>query len=75
MAITRTLGMKFVCSDQKNRTLNLADYREDATDAEIKNAMQSVIEAAVLVRNGAKFSGIDSACKTVTTKTEVAVGE
>ena len=75
MNTTRVLGMKFNCSDSKERTLTLADYKESATDAEIKAAMTQILEAAVFTRGGAVFTGIASAVRTVTTKTDVSLAD
>lgn len=75
MNTTRVLGMKFNCSDSKERTLNLADYKESATDAEIKAAMTQILEAAVFIRGVAVFTGIASAVRTVTTKTDVSLAD
>jgi hypothetical protein len=64
--LVKTLRLKFGTADGKNRTLSLRYAREDVTDTEVKEAMQSLIDNNIFVKGLAAILGAELVETTVT---------
>lgn len=68
---TQTLVLRFRSADGKSFNLSIPNPREDLTQTEVNEAMESIIAAQVFNVNGSLLSEIIEAYITDLTKTEV----
>ena len=68
MDITKKLVMTFKSSDNKNVSISVDNPREDLTESEIKEAMDTIIQKNIFSPNGASLVSVVSA-KVVQTDT------
>ena len=68
MDITKKLIMTFKSSDNKNVSISVDNPREDLTESEIKEAMDTIIQKNIFSPNGASLVSVVSA-KVVQTDT------
>jgi len=70
METTKKLIMSFLTSDNKKVSLSVDNPREDISEAEIKSAMDLVVEKNIFAPNGADIVSVVEAKVVVTDTTE-----
>ncbi len=72
---TKTLTMNFKTAAGDKAAVNVADYRDDLTDDQVKTAMTTLVAKEVFAPNASLLATAESAQRVVKTVTDVVVSE